>query len=54
MSFQASQLGIFGWNQSSPVQVQANTTSNGNIKISNAAGLLTLLPSLVVQKTQSS
>jgi hypothetical protein len=44
MSLQSQQLGIFGWNWFSPAQVQATTTSNGNIKITNAAGLLALLP----------
>jgi YD repeat-containing protein len=44
MDFQASQLGIFGWNWFSPAQVQANTASNGNIEITNAASLLALMP----------
>jgi hypothetical protein len=39
MNFQSSQLGIFGWNQFSPAQVQVTTISNGNIKVMNAASL---------------
>jgi RHS repeat-associated protein len=44
MSFQTSQLSILGWNWFSPAQVQATTTSNGNIEITNAASLLALMP----------
>jgi hypothetical protein len=44
VNFQSSQFGIFGWNQFAPAQVQATTTSNGNIEITNAASLFSLLP----------
>lgn len=44
MSLRSSQLGILGWNQFSSVQVQATTTSDGKIRITNAAALFALLP----------
>jgi RHS repeat-associated protein len=44
MSFQSSQLGFFGWNQFSPAQASATTTSNGNIEIIGASSLLALMP----------